>query len=78
MSLNVDTDAVLLIDAAFNSVKHKVMLHNLKFISLIIDTYIIHCYGTFSRLFITGGGEILSSELKGQLKATQWLWEHMQ
>ena len=64
MSLNVDTDAVLLIDAenAFNSINHKLMLHNLKFICPIIATYIIHCYATPSRLFIAGGGEILSSE----------------
>ena len=64
MSLNVDTDAVLLIDAenAFNSINRKVMLHNLKFICPIIATYIINCYATPSRLFIVGGGEILSSE----------------
>ena len=64
MSLNVDTDAVLLIDAenAFNSINHKVMLHNLKFICSIIATYIINCYATPSRLFIAGRGEILSSE----------------
>ena len=64
MSLNVDTVAVLLIDAenAFNSINRKVMLHNLKFICPIIATYIINCYATPSRLFIVGGGEILSSE----------------
>ena len=64
MSLNVDTDAVLLIDAenAFNSINHKVMLHNLKFICSIIATYIINCYVAPSRLFIAGRGEILSSE----------------
>ena len=51
MSLHVDTDAVLLIDAgnAFNSINRKVMLHNLKFICPIIDTYIINCYATPSR-----------------------------
>ena len=38
------------------------MLHNLKFICPIIATYIINCYETPSRLFIVGGGEILSSE----------------
>ena len=63
MSLNVDTDAVLLIDAGnvFNSISRKVMLHNLKFICPIIPAYIINCYTTPSRLFIIGGGEILSS-----------------
>ena len=38
------------------------MLHNLKFICLIIATLIINCYATPSRLFIVGVGEILSSE----------------
>ena len=63
MSLNVDTDVVLLIDAGnvFNSINRKVMLHNLKFICPIIPAYIINCYTTPSRLFIIGGGEILSS-----------------
>ena len=58
MSLNVDTDAVLLIDAenAFNSINCKVMLRNLKFICPIIATYIINCYATPLRLFIVGGG----------------------
>ena len=50
MSLNVDTDA-------FKSINHKVIL---QFICPIIATYIINCYATPSRLFIAGGGEILS------------------
>ena len=64
MNLNVDTHTVLLIDAenAFNSINHKVMLHNFEVICPIIATYIINCYATPSRLFIVGGGEILSSE----------------
>ena len=64
MSLNVDTNVVLLIDAenAFNSINRKVMLHNLKFICPIIATSIINCYATPSRLFIVGVGEILSSD----------------
>ena len=64
MTLNVDMNAVLLTDAenAFNSINHKVMLHNLKFICPIIATSIINCYATPSRLFIVGVGEILSSE----------------
>ena len=64
MSLNIDADAVLLIDAeiAFNSINRKVMLHNLKFICPIIATYILNCYATPSRLFIASGGEILSIE----------------
>ena len=68
MSLNVDTDAALLIDAenAFNFINRKVMLHNLKFICPIIATYIVNCYATPSRLLIAGGGEILSSEETAQ------------
>ena len=64
MSLNIDTDAVILIDAenAFNSINRKVMLHNLKFICRIIATYIINCYATPSRLFTVSRGEILSTE----------------
>ena len=64
MSLNVDTNAVLLIDTenAFNSINCKVMLHNLKFICPIIATSIINCYATPSRLFIVDVGEILSRE----------------
>ena len=64
MSLNVDGDGVLLIDAesAFNFINCKVMLHNLKFTSTIIATYIINCYATPSRLFIVCEEEILSSE----------------
>ena len=55
MSINVDTDAVLLIDAenAFSSINRKVMLHNLKFNLK---------FATPSRLFAAGGGEIISSE----------------
>ena len=64
MSLNVDADAVLLINAenTFNFINHKVMLCNLEFIFPIIATYIISFYATPSRLFIVRGGEILSSE----------------
>ena len=46
------------------------MLHNLKFISPIIATYIINCYATPSRLFIVLGGEIFSSEGTTQLDQT--------
>ena len=52
MSLNVDTDA-------FKSINRKVIF---QFICPVIATYIINCYATPSRLFIVGGGEILSSE----------------
>ena len=76
MSLNIDTDAVLLIDAenAFNSIDRKVMLHNLKLIYSIIATYVINCYAAPSRLCIAGGGDFL---VRGQLKMNQQLWGHM-
>ena len=61
MSLNVDTNAVPLIDTekAFNSMNRKVMLHTLKFICPMIATSIITCYATPSRLSIVAVGEIL-------------------
>ena len=73
MSLNIDTDAVHLIDAehAFNPINRKVMLHNLEVTCPLIATYIINCYATPSRLFIVGGGEILLE--RGELKVTQQL-----
>ena len=59
MSLNVDMDGILVIDAvnAFNAINRKVVLHNLKFICLIIATPIINCYAAPSRLFIVGERE---------------------
>ena len=59
---NEDTEADLLIDTenAFNTISRKVMLHNLNFICPIITTYITNCYIAPARLFIIGGGEILS------------------
>ena len=56
---------MMLIDAenAFNFINHKVILYNFKFICPIIATYIINCYATLSRLFVAGGGEIISSEV---------------
>ena len=53
-----------MIDAenAFNSINGKVILHSSKLICPIIATYIINCYAAPSRLFIVGGGDILSSK----------------
>ena len=58
------TDVVPLIDAenGFSSINCKVMLHYLILICPIVATCKINCYATPSRLFIVGGGEILSSE----------------
>ena len=53
---------ILLIDAknALNSINQKVMLRNLKFKCPVIATYISNCYMCLARLFIIGGGELLS------------------
>ena len=69
---NKITEAILLIDAEneFNSINRKVMLHNLNFICPIITTYITNCYITRARLFVIGGGEILSKERTTQGDST--------
>ena len=71
MSLNVDTDVVLLVDAenTFISINQKVMLHNFKFISPIIATYTINCYAIPSRLFLSV--EEIYFLVTEQLKITQ-------
>eukprot|EP00794_Sanderia_malayensis_P019270 gene19270-biopygen16155 len=58
------TDALLLVDAtnAFNSLNRRVLLNNIKFLCPPMATYVTNCYGKPSRLFITGGKEIKSSE----------------
>ena len=68
MCLNVDMGAVILTDAenTFNSINHKVLLHNLKFICPTIATYIISCYATPCRLVFVGGRDTLSSEGRNQ------------
>ena len=68
MNLNVDRDAVHLIDAetAFNSINRKVMLHNLEFVCPIVATCIINCYQGY--LLSVGKRYFL---VKGQLKVTQ-------
>ena len=65
MSLNVDTDAVLLTDAenTLNSIDRMVMLHNFKFICPLNATYIINCYATPSRLFIVSLGEMTRGDI---------------
>lgn len=57
------TDGVLLVDAsnAFNSLNRRVLLYNLKSISLL-TIYVTNCYQFQTRLFITGKLEILSCE----------------
>ena len=59
-----NTEVVLLINAEnpFNLIDQKVMLHNMKFLCLLISTYISNRYAEPPRLFIFGGSEILSKE----------------
>ena len=59
-----DTDGVLLIDAtnAFNSINREVLLHNIRYICPPMAIYIRNSYNRYSRLFISGGGEIKSVE----------------
>ena len=63
-----ETEVILLIDAenGFDSIHGKVMLHNLKFICLVIATYTSNCYMCPARLFIIDGGELLSKEGRTQ------------
>ena len=63
-----NTEVVLLIDVenAFSSINRQVMLHNMKFLCPLISTYIFTSYKALARLFIFGGGEILSKEQTAQ------------
>ena len=47
---------------AFNSINRTLLLHNVKILCPEIATYMNNCYMKPSRLFITGGEEILSNE----------------
>ncbi len=57
-------DGVLLVDAdnAFNRINRRVMIHNINIICPQISTYIGNTYSSNSRLFLSGGFEISSSE----------------
>ena len=63
MSLD-ETEAVLLVDTnnAFNTINRKVALHNIGVICPAISTVLNNTYQIPVRLFVTGGGEIESSE----------------
>ena len=58
------TDVVILVDAenAFNKLNRKVALHNIQYLCPNFATVLINTYRLPSRLFITGGGEIASTE----------------
>ena len=59
-----NTDAVILVDAenAFNKLNRKVALHNMQYICPAFSTVLVNTYRNPTRLFIVGGGEILSAE----------------
>ena len=58
------TDGVFLVDAssAFNSLNRKAALHNIQIICPKFSTVLINTYRLPVRMFIRGGGEILSVE----------------
>ena len=62
--LQESTEAYILVDAenAFNKLNRKVALRNMRFLCPAFATILINTYRIPSRLFITGGGEISSSE----------------
>ena len=58
------TDGILPIDAsnAFNQMNRSAALHNIQIMCKEMALYVINTYRSPSRLFICGGGEILSRE----------------
>ena len=70
------TNGILLIDAsnAFNRMNRSVAMHNIRIICKEMPIYIINSYRGPSRLFICGGGEILSQEgtTQGDPLAMPW------
>ena len=75
--MSVNESNFLLTDAenAFISISRKVMLHNLKFICPIIATY-ISIVMQLHQVYLLSVGERCFL-VKGELKMTQQLWEHM-
>ena len=71
-----DTDGILLIDAsnAFNLMNRSAAMHNIQVVFKEISLYVINTYRSPSRLFICGGGEILSQEgtTQGDPLAMPW------
>ena len=59
-----ETDGVILVDVsnAFNNMNRLVALHDIRVICPAISTILINMYRISTRLFIAGGGEILSHE----------------
>ena len=61
---NDDTEAIIPVDAknAFNALNRMVALHNIQILCPPFANILINTYGVPSRLFISGGEEILSAE----------------
>jgi len=59
-----DTEAVILVDAdnAFNKINRQAALHNINILCPSFSTILRNTYGLPIRLFITGEGELLSTE----------------
>ena len=59
-----DVEAALFVDAsnAFNSLNRAAAMHNIRIVCPSVAIFIINIYRRHSRLFIVGGGEIISSE----------------
>ena len=59
-----DSDVISLLDAdsGFNRINQNVMLRNIRIICPTMATYVINSYSRKSRLFISGGQEIISAE----------------
>ena len=59
-----DTEGILLVDAAnaFNNLNRKAALHNMQFICPALSTILNNTYQSPTRMFVSGGGEVASSE----------------
>ena len=59
-----DVEAALFVDAsnAFNSLNRAAAMHNIRIVCPSVAIFVINIYRRHSRLFIVGGGEIISSE----------------
>ena len=57
-----DTEGILLVDAAnaFNNLNRKAALHNMKLICPALATILTNTYQSLTRMFVSGGGEVLS------------------
>ena len=73
-----ETDGILLIDAsnAFNLMNSFAALHNIQITFKEISLYLLNTDSDPSRLFIRGGGDILSLEgtTQGDPLAMPWYW----